>query len=197
MSLFIESIKYLQGKLYNLGQHQIRVDKARKNLLNLTDQLSLENEIKIPPYLTNDLYKCRIVYSDRIHKVEFTPYLRKSIGSLKMVEDNQIEYSYKFEDRTRFASLLSNCNAEEIIIIKNGRVTDSSYSNLVFFDGTKYFTPSTPLLEGTKRGLLLNSGEVVETEIKIEEVKKFKLIYLINAMMDIDPKFAISTDNIY
>ncbi len=54
--------------------------------------------------------------------------------------------------------------ADDIIITKNGNITDSSFSNLVFesSDGA-LFTPETYLLEGgTKRKFLLKNGIIRE-----------------------------------
>jgi 4-amino-4-deoxychorismate lyase len=53
-----------------------------------------------------------------------------------------------------------NCisNAEgcdDIIIVRNGFVTDASYANLIFRKGDEWFTPATFLLAGTMRAFLL------------------------------------------
>ena len=74
---------------------------------------------------------------------------------------------------------------EDIIIVKNGFVTDSSFSNLIFFDGKEWYTPSTPLLKGTTRARLLNEKKITERVIKIEDIKNYKSISLINAFNEI------------
>jgi 4-amino-4-deoxychorismate lyase len=54
---------------------------------------------------------------------------------------------------------------------------------LVFFDGTKWITPSQPLLMGTRRAALLKAGIISEASIQIKDLNKFIDFKLINAMM--------------
>jgi 4-amino-4-deoxychorismate lyase len=44
---------------------------------------------------------------------------------------------------------------EEIIIVKNNCITDTSYTNLLFLKDEKWYTPSTYLLNGVMRQHLL------------------------------------------
>ena len=146
---------------------------------------------------TNKLFKCRVVYSDHIETVDFIPYEIKKISSLKTVTCNQIDYSYKYSNRNdinRLYHLKENC--DDVIIIKNNMVTDSSYANTVFYKNGKYYTPDTPLLNGTKRKELLNKNLIKERQIKVNEIQNFEYISLINAMIDLD-EVIIKTENIY
>lgn len=74
---------------------------------------------------------------------------------------------------------------EELIIVKNGIITDTSYANLVFYNGKEWHTPSRPLLQGTKRQKLIDEGKIKEREIRVHDLKKFTKCSLINAMLDI------------
>ena len=58
------------------------------------------------------------------------------------------------------------------------------------------FTPKTFLLEGTKRKSLINSGVIKEKDITIADMPKFRKVYLINAMIDIDDDISVSTESI-
>ncbi|NJD21537.1 MAG: hypothetical protein FIA82_02540 [Melioribacter sp.] len=107
-----------------------------------------------------------------------------------------MSYSHKFEDRTKFEKHLRESKADEILIIKNGLVTDTSFSNVVFFDGTKYSTPSSPLLKGTKRAKLIAESIIKEEEIKLKDIQKFKFVYLINALLDLNVENKIPIENI-
>ena len=51
-------------------------------------------------------------------------------------------------------------SCDDVIIVRNGLITDSSYANLIFFDGREWITPKVPLLEGTCRARLLASGKI-------------------------------------
>lgn len=196
MSRLLESIKVYNKRLYNLEYHNLRMNKSRAELFNIKEQIDLNKIISVPDDLSNELYKCRIVYSADIISVSFQKYITKKIDSLQIVNDDVIDYSYKYEDRTIFENHLSKTNADEILIIKNGLVTDTSYTNVVFYDGIKYFTPASPLLKGTKRARLIVDGIVQEEEIRLNEVRKFKFVYLVNALLELKEENKIPINKI-
>ncbi|MBP7901686.1 MAG: aminotransferase class IV [Spirochaetes bacterium] len=74
---------------------------------------------------------------------------------------------------------------DEIIILKNGMVTDSSFSNLAFYDSGKWFTPETFLLNGIMRQKLLADNIIHEKKIAVNDMKKYEKISFINSMLDL------------
>ncbi|NJK94632.1 MAG: hypothetical protein HC905_06655 [Bacteroidales bacterium] len=68
---------------------------------------------------------------------------------------------------------------EDFIYIRNGKITDTSYANLVFSDGIKLFTPANTLLEGTKRALYLKQGKIQEEEISVKDLRRFNYFLLL------------------
>lgn len=135
------------------------------------------------------------MYTEKeIVDITINPYEAKNITSLKIVYDNAIEYAYKFEDRSVLNNLFSQRNdCDDILIIKNGLVTDSSYSNVVFFDGARWITSAKPLLAGTMRQYLLDTGAIFEDEIRVEQISLFKKVRLINALLGFDvPELSVS-----
>lgn len=196
MCRLIESIKVINRQLCNLKYHQERMDRTRKEFLGLDESLELLKEIYIPNSLTNELYKCRVVYSSIIHKIEFVLYEKRKVNTLQVVRDDEIDYTFKFENRERLTQLKNSVKEDDIVIVKKGMVTDAFSSNIVFSDGVKYFTPSTPLLAGTKRAKLLEEKIIFEEEIREADIQKFKSAYLINAMLDPEPESSITTNNI-
>lgn len=183
----LETIKIENGKPCNLFFHNLRLNNSRKELFGSRDFIKLEKIIKIPSQIKTGLYKCRLIYSDTIKKLEFLPYHRKKIKNLKVVVCDGIEYNYKYENReclNEFLELKQNC--DDILIVKNKKITDTSFSNIVFSDGKKWVTPSEPLLKGTKREKLLSDGKIVQDEIKISDLKYFKEAALINSMLDLN-----------
>ena len=194
---FFESIKIEGNQLSNLDYHQKRMDRTRLEVLGLETPVELKKSIIIPKGLSGQLVKCRVVYSETIEKIEFEPYFLKKIKSLKIVVDNGIGYNYKYSDRKKLNLLLSQKgNCDEILIVKNGLITDTSFSNVVFFDGKNYVTPTLPLLKGTKRQSLLDKGIVSEADIKVSDLKNFQSAFLINAMLELDEAVGIKIDNI-
>ncbi|MGQ7869146.1 aminotransferase class IV [Sunxiuqinia sp. sy24] len=185
MSLLLETLKLENGKLQNLPYHNQRYNKARQDLFSLHWQ-DLSERITIPENCRNGIFRCRVLYAETIEKVEFIPWQARSIRSLQLVYDDQISYSHKFADRSRLESLYSQRGtADEIIIVKQGLVTDSFIANLVFFDGEKWFTPAQPLLQGTQRQKLLDEGQIHEAIITDNELFEYQKIGLINVFYNL------------
>ena len=183
---FLESIKVKDGEVYNLFYHQQRVNVTFKNFFMGKKVLNLENiisSIEIPP---KGLYKLRVIYNESKCFTEFVSYERKPISSLRLVTDNSIEYSFKSLERNCLNNLKKDIKEDEIIIVKNGKITDCSYANLVFWDGEEWFTPKSFLLNGTCRQRLLSEGKIKETEINAQSIFKYKRVGLINAMIDLE-----------
>ena len=76
--------------------------------------------------------------------------------------------------------------SEEIVIVQQNHLTDTSYTNIALFDGELWITPSTPLLNGTRRKQLLNAGKIIEREVLVTDLNSFQSISLINAMIDLE-----------
>lgn len=186
MSRFIESICILDGEIRNLEYHQQRMNHSRYKLFGLMDELDVSEIIQIDENQKSGKFKCRIVYAESIEEIQILPYQIRPIHSVRLVENNAIEYRFKFEDRQAFAYLKDSVSEDEIIIIQNGQITDTSYSNLVFFDGEKWITPTTYLLNGTMRQSLLQTKQIIEKPIQVEDLNRFESFKLINAMMDLE-----------
>jgi 4-amino-4-deoxychorismate lyase len=194
MSRLIESIRLQTGNFHRMRYHQERMDRAvkelfgQRNTINLFESLSKQG----PP--KSGLYKCRVVYAQEIESIEFIPYTSRSVNSLKIVYDQEIGYAHKFEDRRKIDLLFSQRQyCDDILIVKNGFVTDSSYSNIIFYDGGKWITPDTPLLMGTMRQFLLDTAEIKATPVQVRDIPSFKSFRLINAMLGFDgPEIDVS-----
>jgi 4-amino-4-deoxychorismate lyase len=169
---------------------------ARKNLFNSADNIELEKFLSVPVGYENGIYKCRVDYDYYIHKIDFTSYKAVKIISLQLVYDDEITYHFKFADRSRLEELKKNANSDDVIIVKKGLITDSSFSNIIFFDDKKWVTPSMPLLKGTKRQELLDKKIIFEQLIKPSDLKNFKKAKFINAMLDFDKSLEIEMKNI-
>jgi 4-amino-4-deoxychorismate lyase len=197
MCLLIETLGISEGKLKNISFHNERFNRSRRELFGIETELNLESIIDIPHSFTSGKVKCTIVYSAEIISVTFSEYKIKKLDTLQFVENNSIEYSYKFKDRHQFEKLKAGIKADDIIIIKNGFVTDTSYANIVFYDGYKWVTPSSPLLHGTARSRLLAENAIYPEEIRKSDIKLFKYAKIINAMIGLEDSYEIDIKNIY
>ncbi len=194
MCRLIESIRLSHNKLENLPYHEARMNQARAALFGSKNPIKLSAQIQIPERLDERIYKCRVLYKDQIEEIEFVPYRIRAIHSLKLVHCDTIEYAYKFENRELLNQLFTHrSNCDDILIIKDGYITDTSYSNIAFFDGNRWVTPSTPLLAGTQRQKLLDKGIIHEQEIRVDDLQKFTHARLMNALMGFsDTKVPVS-----
>ncbi len=184
--IFTEAIKVKEGKFYDLQMHIERMQQTTLHFFGKSTIFSLSEDI-IPVEKREGLFKCRIVYSDKIVSVEFTPYTFRTINKLSVIDGNNISYSYKWADRGDLIDLL-DCKGEcdDILIIKDGLVTDTSFSNVVFENESGLYTPTSYLLNGTKRRYLLAQRIVEERVIAKDDILSFSKIHIINSMIDLE-----------
>lgn len=193
MSQFFESIQLNEGLIYNLNQHQERVNKTLKAFSMPENTIELSQIIKTISLPQNGLYKLRVSYglNGNLH-YEFQPYLYKNILNFALVDIEGQEYDFKFSKRDWINEVLKQSGKDEVIMHDAGFVKDSSYANIVFFDGRQWYTPAEPLLEGTQRAKLLNEGIIQAKAIHIDELDSFHSFKLINAMLDWENAIAYS-----
>jgi len=180
LSLLLETIKIEDGIINNLFYHQTRFNTSRKELFDIREEIDLASLIQAPK---TGLYRCRIVYEKKVHTVEYIPYVPKEIKKLKIVTSN-IEYDYKYANREELNALREReRDFDEIIIEKEGYLTDTTIANIAFYDGDKWVTPSQALLPGTMRAKLLDEGFLHKKEIRREDLKNYSQIALMNSMI--------------
>jgi 4-amino-4-deoxychorismate lyase len=186
MSQFIETIKILNGVPQHIHYHNERFKRTLKDFYNLRSNPDLGKILQSKKHHAGTgLVKATIEYGKEIHEIRFQQYHTKKIKSLRLIEGD-LEYSYKYANRSGLNELLGRRgNFDEIIICRDGCLTDSSYSNLAFSDGNQWFTPLHPLLKGTCRQRLIEEKKITEIPVKTKDLKNFQLCSLINAMLDL------------
>jgi 4-amino-4-deoxychorismate lyase len=83
-------------------------------------------------------------------------------------------------DYQAVSALKGEC--DDVLLVKNGLLTDTSYCNIALFDGVNWVTPLTPLIQGVTRAQLLEDGKLIAKDIKLEELMNFQKIALFNAL---------------
>jgi len=162
---FIETIRIEDGQIYNLDYHTERFNETRAAFWKDSTPLDLREFIS-PPTL-NGIHKCRIV------------------SSLHLVVSDTIDYTYKSAHREELNALYTQKGmADDILIVRNGYLTDTSIANVALYDGDTWFTPAHPLLRGTKRSEFLDRQLIVEKDIPQICLKDYSHIMLFNAMID-------------
>ena len=180
---YIETIKSVDGKLFHMPYHQKRYESVLNSLgidkvQNLLDYIN-------PP--SEGLYRCRLLYTPSDITVTYHEYKKRDISSLKLIFNNDIEYSKKSIYRDDIDALFSQRDdADDILIIKNLLVCDTSIANIALYRSGMWITPKSPLLKGTTRARLIEEGKIIEADIKVSELRTFSQVALLNAMIDFD-----------
>lgn len=183
MCRLLESIRVEDGRFCHIGYHQARMDRTMRILLPESEPIDL-SAIPIPDDAGSGIYKCRVVYHEGVSFIEFLPYTQKRIRSIRLVQADGLRYPFKYLDRSGIESLLAaNVEYDEILIVRDGLITDSSFSNVALLSGRIWFTPETPLLEGTCRQRLVDLGVLHPIRIGVQDIRQYSHISLINAMM--------------
>ncbi len=193
MSRYLESIKICQGRPYNLEYHQMRFSAAQQELWGSEVLAPLEHylPINLP---REGLYKLRLAYDRSGVDAEIQPYNRPLIKRLHCVYTAGLDYHLKSEDRSVFSELKQNLESgDEILIINNGLVADTSFTNLAFWDGRGWYTPEDCLLEGTQRANLLNNNILTLSKIAGSDLGHFLKVALFNAMIEWDERIELDS----
>jgi 4-amino-4-deoxychorismate lyase len=194
--LFIETIRLTDGQLFNLRFHNKRLNDTRYSHFGGKSEWDLTQLITVPEDFKEGLFKCRMTYGEQIEKIEFEPYQPRLVQRLRLINSNGIEYGSKYQNRASLNELFAQRgDADDVLIIKNGFVTDTSYANIVFWNGQQWITPDTFLLAGTQRARLLEEGIIVEQKIRAQEIPKYSHARLINSMLDFESTPPILLDS--
>lgn len=176
---YFETIRCEDFEVFHLEYHQKRVAHTIGLNLNLAEYI-------YPP--SNKCLRCKLIYDESgVLEVNFFPYQKREIQNFKVLLDDDIEYSKKYLHRNEIDALFEKKeNADEIIIVKNGLVTDTSIANIALFDGDNWITPKKPLLYGTTRERFLCNKEIIERDISVQMLHNAQKIALMNAMIGFD-----------
>lgn len=196
MSQFIESICLRDGTFQNLELHERRMHRALDSI-HSNSKLDLSSILLSQKFPESGWWKCRIIYDDRSQEISFEEYQPRRVSSLKMVHSNSIDYLHKYVDRSNLEKLFAmRESCDNIIIIKNGNVTDSLHANLAFKKGSEWFTPESYLLPGVMRERLLKDQIIKTAVIKEANIRNFEKVKLVNALLGFDGP-EIDIENIF
>lgn len=194
--MFLETICILNGKIQNINSHKKRMQETA-SYFNFTAPELPDIEALLTDGMHESKVKCRVCYHNDITSIEFERYVPKDIKSLRLINMFP-DYSFKFSNRKAIDDLLKfRDGCDDVLIVRNGLITDTSYSNVVLRKGNMYFTPNFPLLNGTKRRKLLEQKVIEEVEINVDNIRQYDRVWLINALLDIEDNVSLPTDQIY
>jgi 4-amino-4-deoxychorismate lyase len=196
MCQFIETLRIEKERIANLEAHNQRMNGTIRAFFPQASKVDLKKYIMLQRHIART--KCHIEYNNTILSISYQPYYPRQVHSLQLTECNSINYSYKYKDRSLLQLLYDQrCRCDDILIVKNGFITDTSIANIAVYDGIQWYTPAHPLLRGTQRALLLQQGIVKEKDITPQELFNFQKLCTINSMLDFEEmEFEISNQTI-
>ena len=192
MATYIETIRLENGHFHLLDLHSQRmaatIGEAFGHAAEVPD---LEGALRaVGSVPSNGTYKCRIVYDSGIREIEILPYEPRIVKSLRAVAaDPRLDYHLKSCDRSALTALAAQRgNCDEVIITRDGFITDTSYTNLLLHGRDGIYTPRRPLLRGVMRQHLLNEGLIKEADLTLADLAPdnplgITRVTLINAML--------------
>ena len=198
MCLFIETICYEKGCFQRIELHNERFNRTRKQFFGLQAPFQLELLLSVPPDLKHKTVKCTVTYGTDIVRIDYNLYQIRPVNSLQMVVDNTIDYAFKYADRTKLNSLFNlRHQSDDILIIKNGLITDTSYANIILKKEGKWHSPSNPLLKGTRIDRYIHEGLVTPALLRPSDLSLFSEARIVNAMISIENSPVILIENIF
>ncbi|QDM00521.1 aminotransferase class IV family protein [Aliarcobacter butzleri] len=176
---YFETIKCEDFEVFNLDYHQKRVANTIGLNINLQEYINPISE---------ELLRCKLIYDENgVVDVLYFPYKKREIKSFKIIFDNEIEYSKKYLNRAKLDELYEKRDdCDEVIIIKNGIVTDTTIANIAIFYENLWITSKNCLLGGTTRARLLEEKRLFEKDITLDMLKNASKVALMNAMIGFD-----------
>ncbi len=191
---FFETFKLLNGQLCHVTFHLERIRKTQNAFFRTAGFEITEIYDALKDY-PEGLFKVRVDYNSSITGIRADLYEIQPHRKLGFLDAGNFDYSFKFAHRDFFRESFSHYpDCDDILFLKEGCITDTTYCNVALFDGREWITPSTYLLPGTKRAALIHSGALREARVTLQNLMDFKAIAFINAMRDFEKKYAFVRD---
>ena len=187
-----ETLCIENGQVQNLALHQQRYENSLREfyagqpyeIFSLAK--ILQKNTALWANLQSPIIRCRIDYNATQYHLQCFPYQRKTYQRFHPVICDDIDYHLKYSNRAIFNELLKQKgDCDEIIIVKQGKITDCTIGNLILRQGSQWFTPDSPLLIGTQRSKFLQERIIIEREILLSALHLYQEIRLINALNSI------------
>ena len=177
----VESIKAENGQFFLLDYHQDRLERTFHAVYKSSCPWQLVAILPQAP--SQGLFKVRFLYNATDFSIEVQPYVPKIIKTLKLIEIGDYTYPHKWTDRSAInTAFAQRGNCDDVLMTKNGFLTDASYANIVLFDGTNWVTPEKPLFEGVQRSYLLDHTKIKTASIATTTLSNYQSFQLINAI---------------
>ncbi len=198
MYQFIETICYKNGLFERIDLHTNRLNRTRHHFFGNQIAINLFDHLKVPQDLINSTVKCTVTYSNEIEHISYSDYQMRAVNSLKLIDHNLIDYSFKYANREELGELYSKRGeCDDILIVKDGFLTDSFYANLVLLRENRWYSMLNPLLLGTRLLSYVQESLVTPVLVSPDDLHLYSEARIINAMISIENSPIIPIQNIY
>ncbi|MBT4179278.1 MAG: branched-chain amino acid aminotransferase [Campylobacteraceae bacterium] len=173
---FFETIKCEDYEIFNLDFHKKRIANTVGLNINLEEYI-------YPP--NAKLIKCKLIYDEcGVTDVLYDVYVKKDVTSFQLVYDDNIKYNKKALLRDDLDALSEKREkSDEIIIVKNNLITDTSIANIAIYLDEEWITPKVALLEGTTKARYVENNILKLKDITLEMLKNCTEFATLNAMI--------------
>jgi 4-amino-4-deoxychorismate lyase len=187
-SYLFETICVREGVPLHLDDHSARLNRTRRALFGVQDAMDLNDyfhDHTLPP-APSSLSKLRLIYNVQgVVSFELHPYTPKPMGSLILIEAD-VDYAYKYLDRSPLDRLWQHihpASPSDLLITTDGILRDTTIANVALRQEGIWYTPKTPLLPGTTRSRLIDSGMLQARDIHRDDLGRYDRLALLNAMI--------------
>jgi 4-amino-4-deoxychorismate lyase len=193
MSRFLETIRIRDGAPLHLEWHQRRVDDTFRVFYPGVPPLSLDALIAETEMDASVEQRCRIVYDEATNEITVTPFQPRTIRSLRLTDlPPDYDYRYKYADRRILELAFSRRgDADDVLLLRDGWITDTSVANVAFLSNGRWYTPALPLLAGTTWKRLVSGGVIVPRPVHADDLHRFEACIVLNALNEWDERSAI------
>jgi 4-amino-4-deoxychorismate lyase len=190
---FFETIRIEANQVELTAYHQRRLDHVFRSFYPGHKSFDLNAVLVDRLNDLDGIVKCRFQYNSLKYKIEMSAYRKRNIDKIHVVNADNLVYAFKYNNRDEIDQYTDQFTQnEDCLFAVNGRITDTSYGNILFSKDDKWYTPLYPLFYGIQRANLLSSNRIETRDILIGDIQVYDRIKIINAMMP--PKDAISLD---
>lgn len=195
--MFLETIRIQDGHAHHVADH---IDRMRRTALHFgftAPALPADLDALVPHTLRTGTVRCRIVYGHTLRELTFTPYRRRRLERLIAVDAGAMDYAFKYADRSPLTRpQIPLTETDELLFVRDGYVTDTSYTNLILRRGDELVTPDTFLLDGTCRRRLLRTAQVRTAQVRLSDLSAYDELLLVNAMMPLDEALRLPASSV-
>jgi len=152
--------------------------------LSLTQKIPYPGKLRLKgEAVKKEISMAKIRYDKSIKSLSYDSYTQKPIQHIQIVEAT-IDYRHKYTDRSKLEALLrTHPDADEIILTRGGLLTDTTIANIALRQDGIWYTPTSPLLPGTTRTRLLETGKLQPRDIHRDTLAHYDGVALMNAMI--------------